>query len=50
VIEPDWSFAGQGYKTGGEASLALSAAAWAREMKTIARQEICALRHSEAAA
>lgn len=46
VVEADWRFAGQGYKTGGEAWLALSAAAWAREMKRTAKEEIRAGRGS----
>jgi replication initiator protein RepSA len=50
VIETYWRFGGQGYKTGGEAWLALSAAAWAREMKRVGRDEIRALRYLATAA
>jgi hypothetical protein len=40
VVEAAWRFVGQGYKTGGEVWLALSAAAWAREMRQTAKEEI----------
>jgi hypothetical protein len=35
-----WAYVGRGYQTQGEALLALSAAAWARERRRIAREEL----------
>jgi hypothetical protein len=40
VVEASWRFRGAGYRTTGERWLALSSAAWAREQKRVAREEL----------
>jgi hypothetical protein len=40
IILASWSYLGQGYQSTGEAWLAASAAAWAREERRIAREEL----------
>ena len=40
IVLATWSYAGRGYRTQGEAWLALSAAARAREQRRIAREEL----------
>lgn len=44
VLVTSWRFAGAGYRTPADAELAASAAAWAREQREIARQELAAMR------
>ena len=39
IVLADWTYAGIGYRTLGDAWLAESAAAWAREQRQIAREE-----------
>jgi replication initiator protein RepSA len=46
VVLADWAYMGSGYRTTGEKWLALSAAAWARERKRVAKEELRTMRPS----
>jgi hypothetical protein len=46
IVVATWSYLGQGYQTTGEAWLAASAAARAREARRIAKEEIRTLRRT----
>jgi hypothetical protein len=46
VVVAEWTYRGSGYRTQGEKWLALSAAAWARERKRVAREELRTMRPS----
>jgi hypothetical protein len=47
VLVTTWRFVGAGYRTAADAELAASAAAWAREQRQIAREELAAMRAAD---
>jgi hypothetical protein len=47
VLVTTWRFVGAGYRTAADAELAASAAAWAREQRQIAREELAAGRAAD---